>query len=270
MAILPCLDINTANGPRSSPLLELANYHVLGRVFHYVPSCAPLPPGRVLAIFGGLMILVEALNAIGVSLSANTSASPARQALGSNLTIAALALQFGVILSFVCLAVLFQRRSANAKLRSKAVNTVLATLYTSTSLILVRCIYRFVEHTGNTNVELGDLESLKTLSPIMRHEVFFYIFEASLMLINSVLWNVWNPGRFLPRAHHIYLAQDGTEVEGEQYEDNRSLFARLINFLTAGLLFREKNQTQRFQELTEYPGSSRQNDERLGVPDRSS
>lgn len=54
-------------------MLELANYHILGRIFYYIPHLSPLPPNRVLAIFGGLMALVEALNAIGVSLQANPS-----------------------------------------------------------------------------------------------------------------------------------------------------------------------------------------------------
>ncbi|KAH8689195.1 hypothetical protein BGW36DRAFT_365727 [Talaromyces proteolyticus] len=44
------------------PLLELANYHVLGRIFHYIPFLAPLAPSRVLGIFGAAtMMLVNSL-----------------------------------------------------------------------------------------------------------------------------------------------------------------------------------------------------------------
>ncbi|RYP13447.1 hypothetical protein DL767_010727 [Monosporascus sp. MG133] len=225
------------------PLLELANYCLLSRVFYYVPYCSPLAPGRVLVTFSGLMIPVELLNSLGVALSANPSSSAERQTLGGHLTIAAIAMQLGIIISFFCLATLFHRRCAKTNIHAKAVKTILITLYMSMTLILIRSIYRLVEHTGNTNVDLTDLESLRNLSPLLRYEVFFYIFEASLMLINSILWNVWHPGRFLPKDNHIYLAQDGTEVEGEADSDCRPVLAQAGHLLTFGILFRKKNRT---------------------------
>ncbi|KAI0181196.1 putative RTA1 domain protein [Hypoxylon sp. FL1284] len=224
------------------PLLELANYHVLGRIFRYVPYFPPLPPGKVLAVFGGLMSVVEAMNSLGVSLSANPSSSRSTQDLGSQLTIAALAIQFAIIISCFVLAGIFHWRCHRAGIRSRAVSAPLNTLYVSMFLIMVRCIYRFVEHLGNTAVYLGDVESLKTLSPILRYEWYFYIFEATLMLLNSVLWNVWNPGRYLPRNYHVYLDRDGvTEIEGEAKPDNRSFLAKVACTLTFGLLFRQKD-----------------------------
>ncbi len=243
----------------ASPLLELSNYHVLGRIFYYVPYLSPLPPGRVLSIFGALMALVEALNALGVALSSNPSSTQSNQELGSRLTIAALAIQLIVIVVFVFLAAMFHRQCAKANIHARAVSTLLITMYVSMSLILIRCIYRLVEHLGNTTVRLNDLESLKTLSPILRYEWFFYVFEATLMLLNSVLWNVWNPGRYLPKNNHIHLAQDGTtELEGESTSDDRPLLAKAGSVLTFGLLFRKKNEDRLFEELNDYPGAVRQ------------
>jgi hypothetical protein len=240
--------------PQARPLLELANYHVLGRIFYYVPYFAPLPPGRVLSTFGALMALVEALNALGVALSANPSSSRNQQELGSHLTIAALAIQLVVIIIFVLLAAIFHRRCTRANIYVRAVSTPLKTLYISMSLILIRCIYRLVEHSGSTTVRLNDFESLKALSPILRYEWFFYVFEATLMLINSMLWNVWTPGRYLPQSYHVYLAQDGrTELESEGITDKRPLLAKAGSILTFGLLFRRKDQSQTFEELSEYP-----------------
>ncbi|CAJ2501184.1 Uu.00g040370.m01.CDS01 [Anthostomella pinea] len=235
------------------PLLELANYHVLGRVLYYVPYLAPLPPGRVLSTFGGLMALIELLNSLGVALSANPSSSHSQQELGSHLTIAALTLQFGVIITFMIIAVTFHRRCANANIRVKAVSTPLITLYISMGLILLRCIYRLVEHvTGSTTVDLNSVEALNALSPILRYEWYFYVFEATLMLINSVLWNVWNPGRYLPRNHHVYLAKDGTtEIQGEEAPDERSFANKAGHVLTFGILFRRKEARRGFQELEE-------------------
>ncbi|KAM6525692.1 Lipid-translocating exporter-like protein rta1 [Fusarium falciforme] len=251
------------------PLLELANYHVLGRIFYYVPYCAPIAPGKVLATFGGLMGLVEFLNSLGVSLSANTSSTPEKQALGSHLTIAAISLQLIIIIIFVYLAYLFQRHCSKANVQATAVKTLLTTLYMSMALILVRCIYRLVEHTGNTKVDIDDVDSLMTLSLILRYEVFFYIFEAVLMLINSILWNIWHPGRFLPKDYHVYLSQDGTEVEGEEDSDNRPLLAKAGNVLTFGIFWRKKEQTQRFHQLGEYPGAQQQEGSRQYVPEES-
>ncbi|KAF7597034.1 hypothetical protein BBP40_010508 [Aspergillus hancockii] len=202
------------------PLLELANYHILGRIFYYVPNLAPIPANKVMSIFGGLMALVELLNALGVALSTNPTGS--NQGLGKILVLVALGLQLFVIIVFVAIAGTFHRRCAKAKIRRRGVPTLLITLNISMALILVRCIYRLVEHTGNTVVRVKDPKSLQSLSPLLRYEWFFYIFEATLMFFNSVLWNVWNPSYYLPRYHNVYLALDGTtEVEEEGVPDNR-------------------------------------------------
>ncbi|KAL4903145.1 hypothetical protein BDW74DRAFT_186471 [Aspergillus multicolor] len=220
------------------PLLELANYHVLGRIFHYVPHPAPLPPNRVTSTFGALMALVEILNALGVSLSSNPSSSESQQDLGSHLTIAALAMQLGVILTFVVLAGIFHRRCGKAGLQTRSVVVPLRTLYISMALILVRCIYRLVEHTGSTTIDINDMEVLRSLTPVLRYEWFFYVFEASLMLLNSVLWNIWQPGRYLPRSYRVHLAQDGREAVAEKVEDERMMWQKVASVLTFGALYR--------------------------------
>ncbi|KAL2150543.1 hypothetical protein VTH82DRAFT_7106 [Thermothelomyces myriococcoides] len=238
------------------PLLELSNYHILGRVFYYVPSCAPLPASRVLATFGGLMAAVEALNAVGVSLAVNPSGDS--QSLGKSLIIAAISMQIVVIVTFVSLAALFHVRFVRARIGSHAVRTILLVLYASMTLIFVRCIYRLVEHSGNIEIELNDIEVLRRLSPLLRYEVFFYVFEATLMLLNSWLWNAWHPGRFLPRENHIYLAEDGTEVTGEKEEDSRPLLAKMGHVLSFGILFRKtKGGHHRIHELSEFPPNDR-------------
>jgi hypothetical protein len=66
----------------SRPLLELANYHVLGRILYYVPYHAPLHPGRTLTTFGTLSFFIEMLNALGVALLSNPNVSQKKQDLG--------------------------------------------------------------------------------------------------------------------------------------------------------------------------------------------
>ncbi|KAL4953780.1 hypothetical protein BDW69DRAFT_194579 [Aspergillus filifer] len=223
------------------PLLELANYHILARVFYYIPYLAPLPPGRVLSTFGGLMILVEFLNALGVSLSSNPSSSSTQQNIGSNMTIAALSLQVVVIITFGILAGLFQYRLRKSGVSSRKVTIPLRTLYASMTLILVRCIYRLVEHAGHTTIDINDIEVLRDLTPVLRYEWFFYVFEASLMLVNMVLWNIWHVGRTLPQSHLVYLRRDGVEAVAEEGKDERSLGKKVGHVLSFGVLYRKKD-----------------------------
>ncbi|KAI7785006.1 hypothetical protein LA080_008405 [Diaporthe eres] len=233
------------------PFLELANYHVLGRVFHYVPYAAPLSPSRVTSFFGGIMAIIEGLNGAGVSLSANANASEASKNTGHILVLIALVLQVLVIMVFAYLSISFHRRCimARSPMQTKAVKSSLITLYMSMILIFVRCVYRLVENaTGTTSVDIDNIEALEDLSPILRYEVYFYIFEASLMLVNSVLWNIRHPGPYLPQDHHIYLAQDGTEIKGEMTaSDGRPFLLNIVNTLFCGLLFRDKKPARQSQ-----------------------
>ena len=197
------------------PLLELANYHILGRLLAYIPHLSPLRPQLVLRVFGSIMLAIETLNSLGVSLSANPSSQKTVQDLGKGMTLAALAMQILVISSFGVLATSFHRRVTSSRLNVEPVIQTLWTLYGSMTLIFVRCIYRLVEHMGNTHIDLDDAAALAKLSPVLRYEAYFYIFEAVLMLINVFIWNIWNPGKMF--ARNVYLCSDGiTEIV---YED---------------------------------------------------
>lgn len=217
-------------------MLDLANYHVLGGVFYYVPYLAPLEPGKVFATFGALSALIETLNALGVSLHTNTSSSASQQELGTGLITAALALQVAVIAAFVILAAIFHRPCSSLH-DVPAVSHPLHTLYISTALIFARCVYRLVEATsGNTAVDIRDPAALAALSPALRYEAFFCVFEAALMLANSVLWNVRNPRRHhLPASARDCLARNGSgaeitnEGEDRSSDDARPLLARPLD-----------------------------------------
>ncbi|KEQ95233.1 hypothetical protein AUEXF2481DRAFT_4857 [Aureobasidium subglaciale EXF-2481] len=238
------------------PLLELANYHVLGRVLYYVPYCAPFPPNRIMSLFGALVAVVEALNGLGVAFTSNPSSSQSVQELGSKLTKASLAFQLAVIVVCVLLAGLFYRNCKKQGIHSRNVNVPLIALSSSMFLILVRCIYRLVEHMGNVGLAIDDLESMRQLTPILRYEWFFYVFESTTMLFNSAVWNIWHPGRYLPRLHNIYLSSDGTEVEAVEDSDTRPLLAKAGSVLTFGLFFRKKK-TERQQSYLLDSGNSR-------------
>lgn len=211
-------------------------------------------------IFGGLMTLVEALNAVGVSLFANPLAAPSRQSTGKSLVFAATGMQVGITVIFFIMAGVFHARCAEAGLtrQNKAVTTTLWTLYGSMVLILVRCVYRLVE---KTVVKSGrgrgrGLEELRGLSPMARLKWFFYVFEAGLMLVNSGVWNVWHPGRFLPESRGVHLAVEGREVVVEKGE-KVSVRSRVGRTVTFGLLFRDRRKGREFVKLEENMGEAR-------------
>lgn len=208
-----------------SPLLELANYHILGRVLFYVPYYAPIHPGRTLTTFGTLSAAVEAMNAIGVSYLTKPNVTAKVQKLGHGLTKASLLIQIGVILLFYVVAGIFHKRCLRSGIRSRKVTAPLLFLYASMGLILARTIYRIIEHFSLSTIPIpapSDFDPL-SLSPVVRYEWFFYVFEASLMLINTVVWNISHPRRYLPEDQHIYLAQDGkTELLGPGWMDDQS------------------------------------------------
>lgn len=196
---------------------------MLGRILYYVPYYSPIHPGRVLTTFGFVSALVEVLNAIGISWLANPHISEGYSKSGGALTKASLILQIGVILTFCILAGVFHRRCLKGGITTRKVQGPLMTLYMSTALILMRTIYRTVEHFGSSYIPNNSSPDGKrrTADPILRYEWFFWVFEASLMLVNMVLWNYRHPRRHLPEDYGVYLAQDGrTELSGPGWKDD--------------------------------------------------
>lgn len=151
---------------------------------------------------------------------------------------------------FLALALAFHRRVRRAGLRSPGLHSVLWTLYASSGLITARTVYRTVEYFSLAQVQLGPGMDADELGPEMRYEWFFYVFEATLMLCNSWLWNVRHPRRYLPKSTRVYLARDGvTEVVGPGYKDARSFLVTLVDPLDlAGMLKGRKQQTTSWDE----------------------
>ncbi|KAK3693139.1 hypothetical protein B0T22DRAFT_496043 [Podospora appendiculata] len=218
----------------SPPILELANYHILGAVLYYIPYCAPIHPGRVLTTFGILSSIVEMLNAVGVSYLSNRLLPDRLIKLGDALLKASLLMQLAVISLFFLLAGIFRRRCARANITTPRMRIPLATLAASMFLILVRTIYRTVEYfgaaAGSTQTSGGMRLDPMSLSPILRYEWFFFVFEAAVMLANAVLWNALHPRRYLPEHRRVYLAQDGvTELQGPGWDDKRSFLVTALD-----------------------------------------
>jgi hypothetical protein len=237
---------------KHSPLYELNNYLILSRILYYVPYHSPIHPGRVLTTFAAFSAVVEALNANGAANVANSSLPQSKQDIGKSLLKSALVLQLGILASFVALAGYFHHQCKKAGLLSKNLKAVLLTLYCSSTLIGVRTIYRTVEYFTTASLNFhGDIDP-STLSPVLRYEWLFWVFEATLMMINSWLLNARHPMRFLPRNNKIYLAEDGvTEIEGPGYEDKRKFIVTFLDPFDFYGMAKGRNMQKRFWETHE-------------------
>ena len=117
----------------------------------------------------------------------------------------------------------------------------LNTLYFSCLLIIARTIYRIVEcfeYGSFPTPGPGTLYEPSSISPLIRYEGFFWVFEATLMLCNTAVWNLRHPALDLPRSHNTYLGEDGIEMEGVAYRDCRGWWIRLVDPFDIGRIFR--------------------------------
>lgn len=100
-------------------------------------------------------------------------------------------------------------------------------MYASTALILARTVYRTVEYFGFDRVVQTQGGEVPVL---LRHEWFFYVFEASLMLANTAMWVVFHPRRYLPGNNRVFLERDGvTETEGPRWKDERPMWVTFVD-----------------------------------------
>ena len=91
---------------------------------------------------------------------------------------------------------------------------------------------------------------------LLDHEVFFYIFDAALMLLNSVILNIWHPARYLPRDNKVYLARDGkTELSGPGWVDGRRWwFSWLDPFDLVGLAVGRDSRNKFWEQQQQVEG----------------
>ncbi|TAQ89878.1 hypothetical protein B7494_g1817 [Chlorociboria aeruginascens] len=234
------------------PLYELANYFILSRILYYVPYHSPIHPGRVLTTFGAISSVVEILNGNGAAKVANINQPEKQQEVGRSLLKAALILQLVILSLFIMLAAYFQTQCRKAGLTPKNLRSVLTTLYISSALIGIRTIYRTIEYFSTASLHVTANFNPQTLSPIIRYEWFFWVFEASLMIVNSLMLNVRHPMRWLPRNNRIYLAEDGTtEIEGPGYHDQRLWLVTFLDPFDFVGMAKGRNMQRKFWETQE-------------------
>ncbi|KAH0538387.1 hypothetical protein FGG08_005036 [Glutinoglossum americanum] len=231
------------------PVYAAADYFILGRTLYYIPYLSPIHPGRVVSTFIGVDVIIEILTGNGAAKLANSSLSPTSIRIGRDMIRASLILQVILFFCFVILAAQFHRQCHKAGVVTPKIRTIMVVLYVSSVLILVRSIYRTVEFfEGYTGY-------------IYRTEPFFWVFEASLMFINSVVLNIWHPARYLPRSNKCYLSRDGvTERMGPGWVDKRPFIVTVLDPFDIAGLIKGRDKETAFWDLPEQQQEASQGD----------
>lgn len=222
------------------PVYAASNYLVLSRVLFYVPYLAPMHPGRVLSTFVGLDFIIEILIVNGALRVANTSLAATERQVGDIMVKASLITQAIIFLFLIALTIHFHTRALRANVLTRKLRTVLLVLYTTSAAVAIRCIFRIVEYfQGYTGT-------------LYTHEHYFYIFEAFLMFLTTLVLNVWHPGGRLPRSNKVYLSQDGvTERRGLGWGDKRNWAVTFFDPFDLVGLVRGHDKRTRFWEMSD-------------------
>ena len=113
--------------------------------------------------------------------------------LGQNVITGGLGIQVLFFGLFIIVAGIFNYRlRAVPSLRTKQISvpwqSYLFVLYGASFLIMIRSVFRIVEYVMGQDGYLLD------------HEIFLYIFDAALMFLAMVLFNVYHPSRIIHKG----------------------------------------------------------------------
>ncbi|KZT53804.1 hypothetical protein CALCODRAFT_519810 [Calocera cornea HHB12733] len=194
----------------SPPVYEAANCFIVTRFLYYVPYRAPLHPWRLMLTLGTFEAYLEAINANGAAEATSYRGSNVKS--GKILMNISLVCQIISMLFFIGVTFRFEYNCRRVGLFPDKLRNGLRVVYVSCALISMRTIYRSVEWFDAPNLDPSNPDSFP---PVLRTEAYFYVFEASVMLINTFLLNIFHPTRLIPQNYKVYLAPDGvTELEG--------------------------------------------------------
>ncbi|KXL47818.1 hypothetical protein M433DRAFT_380754 [Acidomyces richmondensis BFW] len=217
------------------PIFIAANFFILTRTIYYIPWLSPIHPGRILIPSLAMTLVIETLVTVGAAQATDTRIALYYRKNGAALVKTSLILQVFTILALVAIISIWQQRVKRAALYKREIRFMVRILYVSSALLMVQCIYRLVEYFSNS------------LAWVNTHEVFFYVFGALPIYLNTATLSWYHPSHYLPANPKVFLATDGiTEVEGPGWWllgcDRRSLTAQLLDPLDLAPRFIHSNE----------------------------
>ncbi len=195
---------------------------------NYLPMHATLNPNRVVLLFIYISAAVEALTAAGAARMATNELGSSKYISGGTLISVSLVLQGVLELFFIYFVWDLHRRCRRANMCAPNIRSVFIMLYGTSSLILLRCIFRAAESFSKYRKDCYSL--VGNCSNVTNNEWYLYVFEAAPMVIYTCWLNVIHPGRFLPAKSKRYLDLDGqTERLGPGWIDRRPKWVTFVD-----------------------------------------
>ncbi|KAJ5812356.1 hypothetical protein N7474_008657 [Penicillium riverlandense] len=208
------------------PIYSASAYNIIGRLMNYLPMHAVLNPNRVLITFVYIGAAVESVTVAGAAKNASAGSSLSEYKSGGTLIAIGQILQGAVETVIIAIVATVHRRCARAGKVPRNVRKLCITLYGTSTLVLLRCIFRAVE----TFEMFSHIGCRENCGPILSHEWFLYAFELGPMLVFTWWLNVLHPGQSLPNEKNRYLDLDGcTERLGPGWIDQRSTWATFVD-----------------------------------------
>ena len=233
------------------PIYAAAEYNILGRLMHYLPMHAPLNPSRVVYLFVYMGAAVEGLTAAGATLMASGTIGTSNFLTGGVLISVALVLQGVVECFFLSMVALLHHRCVRGRMLAPNVRMLCIMLYGTSSLVLLRCIFRAVQALSMYTGKCGQYYC----GASTKDEWYLYVFEAAPMVLYTYWLNIVHPGRYLPVEHKRYLDPDGkTERIGPGWIDERPKALTFIDLFDVKSAFRGRSEfTSFWQRPEEWP-----------------
>ncbi|GKZ22387.1 hypothetical protein AbraIFM66951_011555 [Aspergillus brasiliensis] len=188
-------------------LFSASIYMILGRIIRLLhgESYSLIRPSWLTKIFvtGDVLSFFIQSGGGGMMASAKT---PDKVSLGNNMIVVGLIVQLVFFGFFIIVAIIFHRRMAASPTEVSLTltppwYTYMRVLYTASVLIMVRSVYRVLEYVqGSEGV-------------LQQNELFLYVFDALLMFLCCILFNVMHPSRILSARPGSYGKMMGVEED---------------------------------------------------------
>lgn len=225
------------------PIYAATEYNILGRLMHYLPMHAPLNPNRVLYFFTYLGAIVLALNGSGAGRLAAAGITPSLLKSGASLLFGAAVLQIMVECLFISMVARVHYRASRSHTLTPNVRNICILLYGSSTLILIRFIFRAIEGYDISSIYSNPGKPCEGVcKALITQEWVIYAFDGAPMVFYTWWLNVMNPGRFLPSDRNRYLDFNKEERIGPGWIDKRSKLKTFIDpFDVEGLVKGQSN-----------------------------
>jgi hypothetical protein len=197
--------------------------------------------------------IVEGLTAAGGARMATAGDDNDRLKSGASIVAGASIMQILVESFFIFMVAKTHRRVVRSKMLTSSLRTVFVMLYGTSTLILVRCVYRTVEK-FSIMATIDTARCDGSCATVLRQEWYFYVFEVAPMALYSLWLNIIHPGRFLPPSPTVYLGYDKLEREAVGWVDKRSRFVTFIDpFDWVGMVTKQDNKEAFWERPDDFP-----------------